>query len=37
MGYRFPNWLCPASTIIPPQRQLDFPKDVANSFTPFRA
>ena len=26
---------CPASTIISPQRQLDFPKDVANSFTPF--
>jgi hypothetical protein len=29
--------LCPASTIISPQRQLDFPKDVANSFTPFHA
>jgi hypothetical protein len=29
------NGECPASTIISPQRQLDFPKDVANSFTPF--
>jgi hypothetical protein len=28
---------CPASTIISPQRQLDFPKDIANSFTPFHA
>jgi len=27
--------VCPASTIISPQRQLDFPKDVADSFTPF--
>ena len=29
--------VCPASTILSPQRLLEFPTDITNSFSPFRA
>ena len=28
---------CPASTILSPQRLLEFPTDITDSFSPFRA